>query len=82
MLVGFGIVLLVAGAVLGFAIDTRVDDVDLVAVGWILMAAGAGSILAGAIRGASWTSSRDTQFEHERHVSADGRDVVDETRSR
>lgn len=82
MLVGFGIVLLVAGAILNFAVDAQVDNVDLAAVGWILMAAGAGSILAGAIRGASWMSSRNTQFKHERHVSADGQHVVEETKTK
>lgn len=81
MLVAFGIILAIAGAIITFAVDTQVDNVDLAAIGWILMAGGAASIIAGAIRGASWMSMGKQKFEHERHVSDDGQHVVEETRS-
>ena len=80
MLVAFGIVLVIAGAIITFAVDTAVEGVDLQAVGWILMAGGAASIIAGAIRGATFMSSGRTKFQHERHVSPDGQHVVEETR--
>ena len=41
MYVALGIVLIVAGAILTFAIDRQADGVDIDAIGWILMAAGA-----------------------------------------
>ncbi len=80
MLVAFGIILVIAGAIITFAVDAQVDNVDLAAIGWILMAGGAASILFGAIRGASFMSMRNTRFQHERHVSPDGTHVVEETR--
>ena len=80
MLVAFGIILTIAGAIITFAIDAQVDDIDLAAVGWILMAGGVASIIAGAIKGASVMSMGNKKFEHERHVSPDGQHVVEETR--
>lgn len=41
MRVGFGIFLVVVGAVLAFAVKAKVSDFDLTMIGWILMAAGA-----------------------------------------
>ncbi len=43
--IGAGVFLAAIGAVLAFAVDDTVNGVDLVAVGWILMAAGAAGIL-------------------------------------
>lgn len=48
----FGIVLLVAGAILTFAIDRQVDGVDLQLVGWILMSGGGLSLFVGMSRAA------------------------------
>ncbi len=39
--IGFGVFLIVAGAVLAFAVNTSVSGVDLHLIGWILMGAGA-----------------------------------------
>lgn len=80
MLVGLGILLIVAGAVLGFAVDAAVDNVDLVAVGWILMGGGALALVIAALRGASWMSMSNRRYTHERHVSDDGQHVVEESR--
>jgi hypothetical protein len=77
----FGIILLVAGAILTFAIDRQADGVDLVAIGWILMFGGAVSLLAALIQGAGWMSMRNSKFYTERHVSADGHHVVEEVRA-
>ena len=38
--IGLGILLIVAGAILAFAVDTSVSGVDLHLIGWILMGAG------------------------------------------
>lgn len=81
MLVAFGIILTIAGAIITFAVDAQVDDVDLAAVGWILMAGGVAAIIAGAIKGASFMSMGNKKFQHERHVSPDGQHVIEETRS-
>ncbi len=82
MLVGLGIMLLVAGAIVSFAIDTAVDGVDLLAVGYILMGAGALALIAAAIQGAGFLSMRNNAMRHERHVSPDGKHVVEETETR
>lgn len=79
MLVLFGIILIVAGAIVTFAVSTAVEGVDLEALGYILMAGGALSLLAGAIRGASWMSMSNTKMKTERHASEDGRHYVEET---
>lgn len=41
MSIGIGIFLIVAGAVLAFAVNAEVSGVDLDLIGWILMGAGA-----------------------------------------
>lgn len=43
--IGAGVFLAAIGAILAFAVDDTVDGVDLVAIGYILMAAGAIGIL-------------------------------------
>jgi hypothetical protein len=73
-----GIVLFVIGAILTWGINLVVDGVDLLAVGAILMVVGAVAFLAGLA-----TSYRGrSRVTAERHVSADGRHVVEESSSR
>jgi Na+/proline symporter len=43
--IGAGIFLIVLGAILTFAVDWKVAGLDMHAVGWILMAAGAGGLI-------------------------------------
>ena len=57
MLTLFGIVLLVAGAILTFAIERQVDGVDLQLVGWILMAGGGASLIAAMVRAAGLSAA-------------------------
>lgn len=71
-----GVLLFAIGAVLTFALTVAVSGVDLYVVGIILMAVGAVAFVAGMVRDAPMRRTR-----RERHVSTDGRDVVDETRS-
>jgi len=73
-----GIILLVAGAIIAFAINAAVDNVNLVIVGWILMGAGALSLIIGLVRTLG-TANRHSVAE--RHVSADGRHVVEESKT-
>ncbi len=79
MLVVLGIILLVVGAILTFAIDAALDGVDLAAIGWITMGGGALALIVAAIKGAGWMSMGNRHFTHERHVSPDGTHMVDET---
>lgn len=80
MWVGLGILLMVAGAILAFAVNESVEAVDLVAIGWILIAGGALALLISAIQGLGWIGSRPTRARTERVVSPDGGAVVEETR--
>jgi len=82
MLVVLGIILLVAGALITFAIDAAIEGVDLVAVGYILMGAGVLSLIAAAIQGAGFMSMGNNKMRSERHVSPDGNHVVEETQTR
>lgn len=79
MFVVFGIILLVAGAVLTFAIDRTADGFDLQAIGWILMAGGALSLIVAMVKGAGLMSMHKSDIRTERHASADGQHYVEET---
>lgn len=81
MFVILGIVLIVTGAVLAFAVEASTDGVDLVVVGYVLIAGGVASILAGAISGAAWHARSRTAMRVERHTSNDGRHVVEDVRT-
>lgn len=74
---GIGVLLLAAGAVLRFAVSDSVEGVDLSVVGVILMIVGGLAVLLSLIRGVGGFRSTS-----ERHVSADGQHVVEETRTR
>lgn len=57
MYFGGSIALIVIGAILAFAIEDRLDGVDLVAVGYICMAAGALGIVLSLIANAQRSRS-------------------------
>lgn len=75
-----GILLLVAGAILTFAVERQAEGIDLQAVGWILMAGGGLSLLAATIRAAAIAADRTTHVHTERHVDGEGRLVVEDQR--
>lgn len=77
-----GVLLLIGGAVLRYAIDDGVDNANLHTIGLILMAGGALSLIIAAIQGAGWMSMGSRHVQTERHVSPDGTHVVEETRAR
>jgi hypothetical protein len=70
-----GLVLLALGAVLRYAITAEATGVDLDMIGLILMVAGGVGFLFGIFEG---TFRRNRV---ERHVSADGRHVVEQNES-
>jgi hypothetical protein len=57
MFAALGIMLLVTGAIVTFAVDRSADGIDLVAIGWILMAGGALALLVSMIQSAGWRST-------------------------
>ena len=57
MFAALGIILLVAGAIITFAVDREAEGFDLHAVGWILMAGGGLALLVALIQGAGWMSA-------------------------
>ena len=79
MFAALGILLLVAGAIITFAIQRQAEGLDIEAIGWILMAGGVVSLLVAAFQAAAWNSSRNRRFHTERHVSPDGGHVVEES---
>jgi hypothetical protein len=54
MALGTGLTLTTLGAILAFAVQDRLDGVDLVAVGWILMVVGVVAILLSVVFWNSW----------------------------
>ena len=63
MYAAIGVILIVAGAILTFAVDKAVEGVDLDVIGWILMGGGALSLLIAAIQACRLD-------EHEQHQAA------------
>jgi hypothetical protein len=80
MYAALGIIFLVAGAIIAFGINTSIDGLALREIGLIMMAGGGLSLLIAAIQGAGWMSMKNSRSSHERHVSPDGRHVVEEVR--
>ena len=80
MFAALGIVLLVAGAVVSFAVHRSVDGVDLMAIGWILMGGGGLALLIALIEGAG-IQGAGSMSEHSTTIVADrgtanGRHIV------
>ena len=69
-----GVLLFAIGAVLAFALNVAVPELDLEAVGLIMMGVGLVAFIGGVLRDGPFQRTR-----HERHVSADGHHVLDET---
>jgi hypothetical protein len=73
----FGIVLLIAGAIMTFAIDRQAEGFDVNTVGWILMGGGALALLVSLFTSAAWWSSRSSRVHTERQATRDGSYVED-----
>jgi hypothetical protein len=52
--IGVSLSLAAVGAILAFAVSDRINGVDLVAVGWILMAVGLLGVILSAVFWSSW----------------------------
>ena len=81
MFAALGIVLLVAGAVVSFAVTRSADGVDLMAIGWILMGGGGLALLIALIesagmQGAGSVSENSTTIVADRAKPANGRHIV------
>jgi hypothetical protein len=69
--IGVSIFLIAVGAILAFAVDTTVNGLDLVTVGWILMGVGVLGALLSMLFWSSWggfSGRRDTYVERDRVV--------------
>jgi hypothetical protein len=71
-----GILLMVVGAILIWGVDVVTNGVNLDVIGVILLVAGALAFVAGLFTGGWGFGSR---VRTERHVSADGRHVVEDS---
>lgn len=69
-----GVLLFAIGAVLAFALNVAVPELDLEVVGLIMMGVGLVAFIGAVLRDGPFRRTH-----HERHVSADGQHVVDET---
>ena len=75
MLTVSGILLLMGGAILTFAVDRQFEGVDVQLVGWTLMAGGGMALIAAMLRGAALESAARQEARHEEilHVTDDER---------
>lgn len=80
MFAALGIMLLVAGAVVLFAVDRSAEGVDLMAIGWILMAGGGLALLVALIQAADSATERGGSALSGHPMSANGRQIVDGSR--
>ena len=63
MLTLLGILFLVAGASLTFAVDREVDGLDVQMAGWILLAGGALAMIVAMIRAAGLAAAADREVQ-------------------
>ncbi len=68
-----GLMFLAVGAILSFAVADNVEGANLVTIGYILMAVGAVGVITALAKGTFGIRSHT-----ERHVSDDGRTVVED----
>lgn len=67
MAIGLGVVLIVAGAVLMWAVNLDIEFVDDFTLGLILLLAGIGAILISLVINAQRSRSKTTHVEERRH---------------
>lgn len=79
MFAALGIILIVAGAILAFAVERQTEGVDLVSIGWIMIAGGGLALLVAIVQGAGYMSLSKSKVRSERHLSSDGQHVVEDT---
>ncbi len=82
MSTGLGVVLLVVGAIVRWAIEGDVENTNLDVLGLILMGGGVLCLLIATIQAMGRMSATRRHVQTERMVSPDGTHVVEETRAR
>lgn len=70
--------MIVIGAIVAFAVEREAEGVDLYALGWILMGAGAVSLLVELMFSAAWWTRRPRHAHYERQVMPDGTYIEDQ----
>ena len=70
---GLGLFLIALGAILFWGVEAEIGGLDIDAIGVILMVIGAVGFVVGVVQ------SRRMRTRTERHVSADGQHVVEDT---
>ncbi|MBT0768367.1 hypothetical protein KIH74_05495 [Kineosporia sp. J2-2] len=68
MYIGGGIALLVVGGILSFGVRDRVSDLDLTAIGWILMAGGVLAIVLSLVLNRQRTNTSHTEVVERRNT--------------
>ena len=68
MYIGGGISLLVVGAILAFGVRDRVDALDLTAIGWICMGAGALAIILSLVLNNQRSNTSHTEVVERRDL--------------
>jgi hypothetical protein len=81
MFAGFGVVLLIAGAVLRWGIHHHTNGVDWAVIGAILMAGGALSLAIAAVSAAGFMSMGRRRVHTERRTAPDGSLVVEDVKA-
>lgn len=74
--IGLGIVLLVIGAILAFAVNYTVSGIDMTTIGYILMAAGVLALLLGLVINTQRTNTTHREVV-DRNAEVRRRDVED-----
>ena len=64
--------------ILAFGIDTAVEGIDLLTIGYIIMGGGILSSIVAAIQGARFMSMCNSEVRKQRRVWPDGQHVVSE----
>ena len=77
MFAALGVTLLVAGAIAEIAVDRSADGVDLMAIGWILMAGGGLALLVAMIQAADSATEHGASALPGQSLSTNGRQVLE-----
>ena len=83
MLAGLGVVLIVVGAVMRYAINVdgrNTEGFDVRMIGLIVMVGGGLTLAVAAIQGLGWMSSKNSHVRSERSVGDNGRTVIEDTK--
>lgn len=78
-MLGLGIILLVIGAILTFAVSANVEGASLEIIGYILMGAGGIALLVGLFQQVG-SGARGRRVSSTKQVTDDGNTVVEEKR--